>query len=167
MKPDGRVLQASGQQVNAESNADDKSNQTPGDQIDGAEEQADIKVAGLDASGSIADEKGKNWALPSSGDGAIAYHRPVRVFLRPDSMFMNSDSRSSKSVTVSLDNPRTALEDLVEAIWVRMDSWGVAGVGGYWKPELSVIVLPGAEEKFHEIKRLLADSGFDVREYKP
>ena len=80
---------------------------------------------------------------------------------------MNPDSATTKRVEVNLQNSSEAIQELVSAIWTRMDSWGVAGVGGYWKPELNVVVMPGAQSRLIEVQRLLSHSGIEVRGYEP
>jgi hypothetical protein len=115
----------------------------------------------------MADDKGKNWALPSSADGAVAYRRPVKLLLRSHSVVMMAGSAGNRPVTIALNDPRAGLEELVRAIWVRMESWGIAGVSGYWIPQLNVVVEPGAELRFEQMKRMLHDSGVEIREYQP
>ena len=52
-----------------------------------------------------------------------------------------------------------AIQPLVDAVWKRVDGWGIAGPGVYWKPELHVSVTPGAETRFLHLQALLQDSG--------
>ncbi len=164
VKPNGRILQTSGEQATSIASRENQATET-GDSSNGGQEKPDIEIDGLDATRSIADEKGKNWALPSSGQGAVAYRRPVRIYLQRDSILMNSDSTGSKRAQFSLENSTLAIQELVEAIWLRMDSWGIAGAGGYWKPELNVVVMPGAQSRLIEIQQLLDDSGIEVKGY--
>jgi hypothetical protein len=60
--------------------------------------------------------------------------------------------------------PRTSesLDDLVNTVWDRIDSWGTAGRNMYWRPTLFMEVEPGGERRYHELQSLLANSGFDV-----
>ena len=62
---------------------------------------------------------------------------------------------------------QTVLDPMVEAIWARIDSWGVAGFNSYWRPELQVQVQPGGERAFSELQRLLSNSGLGVRRLNP
>ena len=48
-------------------------------------------------------------------------------------------------------------------LWARVESWGIAVAGGYWKPVLNVQVTPGAEQRFEELRVLLDGSGLEVR----
>jgi hypothetical protein len=58
------------------------------------------------------------------------------------------------------------LDAVIAAVWQRMDRWGLAVLGGYWKPILVVDVKPGGEERFWELQQLLRGSGIEV-EQKP
>jgi len=44
-----------------------------------------------------------------------------------------------------------------------MDQWGLAVAGGYWKPELRVQVGAGADDRFEELRTVLAGSGMEVK----
>lgn len=134
-----------------------------------AKRNADIAVRNLDGGESIADERGTNWALPSNAGAAVAYHRPVKLYLTGDQIVVEADSQNVNRLFIPIDgaNLNASLEDLVEAIWQRIENWGVAGAGGYWKPELNVIVLPGSESKFIRMQQLLDESGFGIKKEKP
>jgi hypothetical protein len=43
-----------------------------------------------------------------------------------------------------------------------MDRWGLAVLGGYWKPILTVEVRPGGEQRFAELQLLMQGSGIEV-----
>lgn len=141
-----------------------------GDTLDSkAKRNADIAARNIDGSESIAEERGRNWALPSNAASAVAYHRPVKLYLTNDQIVVEADSQNLNRLFIPVDyaNMNAALEQLVEAIWHRIDNWGVAGAGGYWKPELNVIVLPGCETKFTRMQALLDQSGFGIKEAQP
>jgi hypothetical protein len=55
------------------------------------------------------------------------------------------------------------VDTLVSKIWARVEGWGLAVAGGYWKPVLNVHVTPGAEQRFEELRVLLDGSGLEVR----
>jgi hypothetical protein len=74
------------------------------------------------------------------------------------------DPRFGKSSRVAIDGPmRDEIDKLIPAIWKRMDGWGIAGAGMYWKPILSVQVRPGAESRFREFVALMKNSGLVVQ----
>ena len=58
--------------------------------------------------------------------------------------------------------PFGVLPRLVSGVWERMESWGIAGRGMYWRPLLQVDVAPGAERRFVELAALLEGSGMMV-----
>jgi hypothetical protein len=129
--------------------------------------QADIHVRGLKQElTSIAATRGANWALPAKSDRATGYRRPVKIFLANELLIIDSDSKSNRRVEIPIagDHLLSTVDKLVEAIWQRIETWGVAGVDGYWKPELDVVVLPGGEPRFQQLQKLLQQSGLVVVE---
>jgi hypothetical protein len=55
-----------------------------------------------------------------------------------------------------------AIEPFVSATWRRMEEWGIAGDGCFWKPILRVRVAPTGETRFAEFAALLEGSGLAV-----
>ncbi len=171
---DGRIRQVSTDMgSNGQSSNEKKKIVTAGDAESGtgdadtdAKRDADIAVKRMDGeTPSLAEHRGQGWALPSKTDKAVAYRRPVKVLVAANELTVEADSRSNRRVRISLDDgPVSAVEDLVQTIWRRIDTWGVAGVGGYWKPELSIVVMPGGETQFRQLILLLQDSGIELRE---
>lgn len=77
--------------------------------------------------------------------------------------------RGSRKPVVAIlinENARTAIDEMVNKIWKRIDTWGIAGTGGYWKPVLNVEVGPGADWRFNQLETLLQGSGIEVRRVK-
>ena len=61
------------------------------------------------------------------------------------------------------DGPtQEAVAPLVAEVWEKIDSWGFAGTGGYWKPELKLNVLPGGLQRANDLRVLLHGSGLDI-----
>ncbi len=143
--------------------------QGTGDQQSDAKRDADIELNGIQAEGaSIAEQRGEGWALPSKSEGAIAYRRPLKLLVSDQELTIDADSRSNKRIRIEFGNdPNKATLDLVEAIWHRIETWGVAGVGGYWKPELDVVVSPGGEHRYQQLLNLLNQSGIELKEPQP
>jgi len=54
------------------------------------------------------------------------------------------------------------VELLISKLRARVNGWGIAVANGYWKPVLHVSVMPGAEERFEELRVLLDGSGLGV-----
>lgn len=136
-----------------------------GDQISNAMQKPDVVVKGLNNSGSLSEDRGADWAVPAKSKGSTAYRRPVRVYFSNESMIVESDSSSNRRLEIPFDdNVVQAIDRLVEAVWKRIDSWGVAGVDAYWKPNLDVVVLPGGQQRFGQIESLLQNSGLELME---
>lgn len=113
---------------------------------------------------SVAKTKGANWATPKKTAGATGITRPIRIECYADRLIIvPSVNEPADSQVVPLEGPmRSSMESFVSNIWNVMDGWGMAVLGGYWKPILSVQVHPGADGRFYELQKLLKDSGLDV-----
>jgi hypothetical protein len=113
---------------------------------------------------SISETRGKNWALPGAGNGLVAVTRPIRIECFADRLVVVGLERSARDQIISTPGPlRPEVEKFVSAVWDRMQSWGIAGRGLYWKPVLNVYVQPGAERRAGELKQLLDGSGLDIK----
>ena len=136
-----------------------------GDQRDSnATRNADFASKRVDSSNSsIADDRGKDWALRSNSENAVAYRRPVKLYLTTDAMVVDSSASTQRTHVAIRDDLAETVDDLVDVVGEHIDKWGVAGAGGYWKPELDVVVLPGAESTYDRIARLLDSSGIELR----
>ena len=110
---------------------------------------------------SISVTQGANWALPGAANGAIAIQRPVSIAVRADEIVLLPESGTSQQqVALSLiESPAASVKNLVSALWNRVDDWGIAGTGSYWKPVLEAEVAPDANHRYDQIVRLLQDSG--------
>jgi hypothetical protein len=116
------------------------------------------------ATSSMADRRGKNWGLPEEARHAVPIQRPVRVECLPDRLVLRSEQLPAQTQEIPLtEHTEDSVEDLVAAVWNRVDTWGSAGRGMYWRPQLTVDVAPGAEGRYSDLKTLLADSGLEVK----
>ena len=114
---------------------------------------------------SVAAQRGqKNWANPDAGTTSMAIERPIRMVCDSEHLTLLPETGGLRGMKVIRLGPRTetSVDDLVSAVWDRIDSWGVAGHGMYWRPRLQMIVEPGGQRRYTELQALLADSGFDV-----
>jgi hypothetical protein len=113
---------------------------------------------------SLAETRGENWALPNSANGSIGMTRPVLVHCESGRLTLLADS-AAKAPARSFEfkgSPEDVLPAFVDALWLRIESWGVAGPGAYWKPILKLKVQPGAEIVYQQITQLLDRSGLSV-----
>lgn len=113
----------------------------------------------------LADSRGADWALDDRMmPNSTGITRPISVECRRDQLILLPEKGSGgQRVAVPLDGPmHDAIDPFVAAIRKRIDSWGIAVSGGYWKPVLKVTVAPGAETQFTALQTVLQDSGIEV-----
>lgn len=117
----------------------------------------------------VARTRGRNWGLPTTTANATGVVRPIRVACLPDRLIIlpeRGETRTPEVVLVS-NGMLESLDAFVAKIWDRIEGWGIAVAGGYWKPELRVQVAQGAEQRFAELQTLLEGSGLEVRRIEP
>jgi len=115
---------------------------------------------------SIANQRGeKNWANPAANHAAFPVTRPIKIVCDSDHLTLLPEGRSRRGYKVIElgESNEENVRELVTSVWDRIETWGIAGQGMYWRPELIMEVEPGAEDRFNELKALMADSGLDVR----
>jgi hypothetical protein len=74
----------------------------------------------------------------------------------------NPSGRDQRVIPLGADT-LDAVDELVAVVAERVETWGMAGRGMYWRPLLVMEVAPGGEARFAELQALLADSGLDIR----
>lgn len=112
----------------------------------------------------LAAARGPNWALPNASQSATGITRPIQIACLRDQLVIlpeRGDSKEPQIIPLP-QNMADVLDQFVAAIWQHVDSWGLAIVGGYWKPVLHVDVGTGAEPRFAELQRLMKDSGLEI-----
>ncbi len=112
-----------------------------------------------------AQQRGANWGLPTAAAGSTGITRPIRVAVLPDRLVILPERGvRQEPVTVMLNGPlQNDLDAFVSKIWTHMEGWGIAVLGGYWKPVLTAEVAEGGEERFAELVGLLRDSGIEIQ----
>jgi hypothetical protein len=112
---------------------------------------------------SPAKQRGQDWGLRDTAQGAVPITRPVIVECQADRvMIMPEPGRGGSPMVVMASGSDSTIDDLVSAIWDRMSRWGMAGRGMYWRPVLHVRVTEGGEQRFSDLQVLLQNSGLDV-----
>ena len=112
----------------------------------------------------MADSRGRDWGLPSSGRGRVGITRPISVVLTANHLDLLPEDRNQSRQRIEFNESlQNSVEDLVTRLWSRMDEWGIAGPGMHWKPVLNVRVDPSGEQRYQELVRLLEDSGIVVK----
>ena len=113
---------------------------------------------------SLAETRGRDWGLPDAARGSVGVTRPVRIDCHQDRLVIAPDQGTAGGKSIPLgERTETSVDAFISAVWEYMDSWGIAGKGMYWKPVLSVHVVPNGEARYDELKTLLDGSGLDVK----
>ena len=116
------------------------------------------------ASHSMSRSRGKNWALPTTHTSSVPVQRPIRVECWNDRLVLVPDTSDQQPQVIPLgQRTEDSLDPLVGAVRTYTKSWGIAGRGMYWRPQLVLNVNPNAEQRAADLQALLADSGWDVK----
>jgi hypothetical protein len=108
--------------------------------------------------------RGHNWALPNMHNASMGVQRPIRVECYADRLILLPDTHDQEAQTIPLgERTDDAVDQLVAAVRTYTKSWGMAGRGMYWKPQLVLNVNPNADSRAADLQAILADSGWDVK----
>ncbi len=114
---------------------------------------------------SMANQRGKDWAIRSiRGPGTTAVTRPIRVICDIDRVVLLSEDRiprAEKIITLE-SHTAAAVDPLQQAVTRRVQSWGIAGAGMYWRPTLQMEVTPLGQKRFEDFAILLENSGYQI-----
>jgi hypothetical protein len=118
---------------------------------------------------SMAQSRGGDWALQNKGSTSTGYRRPVRVICEPDALVLMPEPGSSAAPQSFRFEPdaTAAVDRFVQTLQKRMNGWGIAPLGGYWRPELRVTIAPEGERRYRLLKQLLVDSGLELVRDQP
>lgn len=116
--------------------------------------------------GSMAEHRGKNWAVPNEMRRVAPVTRPVMIRCSKSSLVILADDGSGKQVrAVPLaEHTEDSVDDLLTGVWDHITSWGLAGHGMYWHPVLVLDTTADGQARAADLKRLMASSGIDVRD---
>jgi hypothetical protein len=118
---------------------------------------------------SIADSRGTNWAVDTPRQKSVAIRRPISVVVRQNKMVLMPTGAVKRGLEatgqeISLDQPIHDISDsFTNAVQERIEEWGIAGSGMYWRPVLELHVEPDATMTAARIVHLLKDSGVEVQ----
>ncbi len=118
---------------------------------------------------SIAKARGSDWAVQQAMRGAVPIQRPIQVVVRKNQMALLpsrhvTQGAGATGAVISLNQSLDQVSnEFVAALETRIDEWGLAGNGLYWRPVLELHVGPDAERTASRIVKLLKDSGVEVR----
>jgi hypothetical protein len=114
----------------------------------------------------VAARKGRGWAWSKGPPSQTCVVRAIRMQCLEDRWVVLADSGHNREQPTTIlfdDTPQSRAEKLAKIVADRVDQWGLALAGGYWKPILEVEVAAGAEWRFTQLQQLLASSGLDVQ----
>ena len=139
--------------------------QTVGGQIEKGHAQGVPNAKSGGAVSPLAQTRGQDWGLPSRAARSTGIIRPIRVACLRDRLIVLPERGEVRTPEVILvaGGMVDEIDTLVSKIWDRVDGWGIAVAGGYWKPILNVDVAQGADERFEELRTLLDGSGLEVQ----
>src|SRR5262249_10299639 len=133
-------------------------------QYDPRLDQQQSQASQRSSSHSTAQVRGHNWALPNMHNASMGVQRPIRVECYADRLILLPDTHDQEAQTIPLgERTDDAVDQLVAAVRTYTKSWGMAGRGMYWKPQLVLNVNPNAESRAADLQAILADSGWDVK----
>ncbi len=113
---------------------------------------------------SLAEQRGENWALPTRTPGATAYRRPIRVECNENHYLIYNSDPQRGPVRVDIDTSmEVSIDEIVNQVWKQIEDWGIAEIGGFWKPvlRLSAESRTGAV-RADELAGKLKNSGIEI-----
>lgn len=112
----------------------------------------------------LSDQRGADWALPTRTPGATPYRRPIRVECFGDRyiVYPNDEALRPIQVAVNSTNVDQAIDQLIHQVWKQIEGWGMAEIGGYWKPVLRLAPDATGTRRAEELARKLEGSGIEI-----
>jgi hypothetical protein len=154
---------SSGSTMSGQAGGGDSSSISMGTPTPSINYQANNQPQRNNSSHSLAKNRGRNWALPSSSAASLPIQRPIRIECYNDRLVLLPDSRDQQAQVIPLaERTDEAVDQLISSVRTYTKSWGMAGRSMYWKPQLVLEVKPNAESRAGDLQLLLADSGLDV-----
>ncbi len=117
----------------------------------------------------IAASQGANWAVDRASQHAVPIRRSIRVVVRDNQLALLPTKNATQGAeangqVISLDQPVNDISrEFVSALRERIEEWGLAGNGMYWRPVLQLNVGPDAQLTASRVVHLLQDSGVDIQ----
>ena len=105
--------------------------------------------------------RGNDWTRQNIRGTAV--ERTIRIRCQEDRWVIQPEPGQQGTKTIFLRKGLVqAREDLSKALQGRVDSWGMALAGGYWKPKIVVSIDPNAQHRYEQLQRVLQGSGIDI-----
>jgi len=108
---------------------------------------------------------GHGWAASRAEGKATPVSRPINIVALKDRWLLRSDVEPGKFEAnfAMEEGPQKAGDQLALAMRKRVDSWGIAVVGGYWSPSLTIEAASDAQQSVARLERLLEGSGVEIK----
>jgi hypothetical protein len=110
----------------------------------------------------IANTLGANWANKGASNAGTGYNRPISMICYADRLEIPASGEQAMQTIAFLGATGNGVRLLVDSVTKRVNAWGIAGQGAYWKPILRIEVRPGAEQRFADLQVLLDKSGLEL-----
>ena len=113
---------------------------------------------------SLAQSRGSGWALPGTGAEDVGIKRPVRIVCDQQQLKILPErgTRTELQIFRHDGSIPAVIDPFVNAVQDRLQSWGIAGQGIFWRPVLRVQVQGNAENNYRHLLQLLDQSGIEV-----
>ena len=155
---------SSGSPGNASQNSADMNGQQPAPQFS---HDKNLNGQRQESATPVASRRGRGWAWSQGPPSQTSVGRSIRLQCLADRWIVLPDSGKANdpaAITITFDtSPQQRAEQLAKVVAERVDSWGIALSGGYWKPMLVVDVAADAQWRFNQLQQLLDGSGLDVQ----
>lgn len=126
---------------------------------------SDPAAFSMNATAPLASERGQNWALPTKTPGATPYRRPIRVECSGNQYVVFPTDPALRPVRVIVaddDAVDIAIDQLIHHVWKQIEGWGMAEIGGYWKPVLRLHPDESGTQRAEELARKMEGSGIEI-----
>ncbi len=112
----------------------------------------------------VAATRGRDWAWSGGSATLTPVSRSIDMKCTSEAWILPASRAGEKTQQIPYEGtPLQRAEKLAELIHNRVESWGFALEGGYWRPELVVEVTPGAKWRYDQLVRLFEGSGLRIR----
>ncbi len=107
---------------------------------------------------------GQGWAESRMKGKSTPVVREIRIrtYANDWHIMDESDPSQVESIVSTEAGPQIAGKQLATVIKRRVDGWGMAVAGGYWKPRVTLEVYPQSEVSAQRLQRLLEGSGVEI-----
>lgn len=108
--------------------------------------------------------RGKNWAIRNANPGMIPIRRKIQIMIRNDALVILPESAGAAGKEFAFDaSTDDAYDELLSAIDKRIQDWGMAGQGLYWRPVIELQIAPDGDGRVDRLVQLLEHGGAEVR----